>query len=40
MALKKNTIETLEVIFHIILRALWFSLSLILMKYVSFSFSY
>ena len=40
--LKKNTIKTSEVIFHIRLRALWFSSSLILKKYLyaSFSFSY
>ena len=40
--LKKNTIKTPEVIFHIRLRALWLSSSLILKKYLyaSFSFSY
>ena len=40
--LKKNTIKTQEVIFHIRLRALWLSLSLILKKYLyaSFSFNY
>ena len=40
--LKKNTIKTPEVIFHIRLRTLWLSLSLILKKYLyaSFSFSY
>ena len=40
--LKKNTIKTPEVIFHIRLRALWLSSLLILKKYLyaSFSFSY
>ena len=40
--LKKNTIKKPEVIFHIRLRALWLSLSLILKKYLyaSFSFNY
>ena len=40
--LKKNTIKTPEVIFHIRLRALWLSSSLILKKYLyaSFSFSF
>ena len=40
--LEKNKIKTPEVIFHISLRVLWFSSSLILKKhlYASFSFSY
>ena len=40
--LKKNTIKTPEVVFHIRLHALWLSSSLILKKYLyaSFSFSY
>ena len=40
--LKKNTIKTPEVIFHIRLRALWLSSSLILKRYryACFSFSY
>ena len=38
--LKKNTTKTPEVIFHIRLRVLWLSLSLILKKYLYASFSF